>query len=607
MDQIRGEFEAALSRGEQPRIEERLGATRGRERSGLLRQLLAVEVKYRYGGGEVPEPIEYVQRFPDDRELIESIVTNFKVGSASHEEADREAPLPFSDYALVRELGGGGMGVVYEAVQLHLKKRVALKVLRELPTAKPELVTRFFREARAVAQLRHPHIVGVHGIGRTDKGGYFLAMDLVEGSDLERRIARGKVAFEEAANIVATIADAVQHAHDKGIIHRDLKPSNVLLDEGQRPLLTDFGLAKLFQYESAKLTGTSHLMGTPPYMAPEQAGPKGGEAGPWTDVYGLGGILYALLTGEAPYRGESLPEVLAQVVADDPPEPPSSLRRGVPEALEAICLSCLAKAPEERYGEAADVALALRHWLSDPEKTFVEDLLPIPLDSSIPGEHTEHDAEAAPFGSEPPPLEDFTSHGKSITFRAVRATVLAYRRYSETHIDYYHRSSVIVIHDFWVKTDNGREIDVQTSDAPPGFSLREGQRVSLLSAHYEAKNRRRRRAWLCLVNHSEGRTYRIFEPHHCLREVMPQFGRVEAVAVGLLAVVMSLVLGANTLFRGMLESSHIPYLAETVNAILGMGAVVCLTLLIAGLLVKYYNPSGSRKFDQHLRDQIAKL
>ena len=174
---------------------------------------------------------------------------------------------------------------------------------------------RFFAEARALARLRHPHIVGVHGIGRMADGRYFLVMDLVEdGTTLAGLLRQGPVPFDRAAGLVATVAEAIEHAHSRGVIHRDLKPSNVLLDAEGRPHVTDFGLAKVFDAADPDnpQTTADRILGTPHYMAPEQADPARGPITPRTDVYALGGLLYALLTGKPPIQGDSLTAILTQ-------------------------------------------------------------------------------------------------------------------------------------------------------------------------------------------------------------------------------------------------------------------------------------------------------
>ncbi len=282
---------------------------------------------------------------------------------------DLDAPLREADFEVVRPLGSGGMGEVFEAVQKSLRKRVALKLIKREALDSPGRVRRFFAEARAVARLRHPHIVGVHGIGRMADGRYFLVMDLVEGgATVAGLLHRGPVPFDRAAELVATVAEAIEHAHSRGVIHRDLKPSNVLLDAEGRPHVTDFGLAKVFDATDPDnpQTTADQILGTPHYMAPEQADPARGPIAPRTDVYALGGLLYALLTGKPPIRGDSLTAILTRVVSPEPVASPRELRGDVPTALERICGTCLAKDAEERHPSAGAVAAELRAWLVNP-------------------------------------------------------------------------------------------------------------------------------------------------------------------------------------------------------------------------------------------------
>jgi serine/threonine protein kinase len=288
---------------------------------------------------------------------------------------EQEAPLRESDFQLVRLLGSGGMGEVYEAFQKSLHKSVALKLIQREALDSPSRVRRFFAEARALARLRHPHVVGVHGIGQMADGRYFLVMDLVEGgTTLAALLKGGAVPFDRAAGLVATVAEAIEHAHSRGVIHRDLKPSNVLLDAAGSPHVTDFGLAKVFDAADADYPQTSadRILGTPHFMAPEQADPGRGPISPRTDVYGLGGLLYALVTGKPPIQGDSITQLLARVVSPEPVASPRELRREVPAALERICLKCLSKEPDERYATPRDVGEALRAWLDNPESSEIE-------------------------------------------------------------------------------------------------------------------------------------------------------------------------------------------------------------------------------------------
>ncbi|MCA9124263.1 MAG: serine/threonine protein kinase [Planctomycetaceae bacterium] len=283
---------------------------------------------------------------------------------------DVAAPLTMDDYQLEQQLGRGGMGTVYRARQKSLDRPVAIKFLnpdkcRTLHTAVP----RFLREGRAIARLKHPHIVGVHGIGRTNEGGYFLVMELVDGQDL-RQFAKQGLAVRESVELLVTVAEAIAHAHARGLIHRDLKPANILIDADGRPLVTDFGLARLeTDDESDALTQTNDVLGTPSYMAPEQADSRFGEVGPWTDIYGLGAMLYTLLAGRPPVSGNEPIRILSQVISDDPIPSLSAARPDVPARLAEMCDRCLRKVPAERISSAEELVRELRDWLKGSQAT----------------------------------------------------------------------------------------------------------------------------------------------------------------------------------------------------------------------------------------------
>ncbi|MCO5172221.1 MAG: protein kinase [Planctomycetes bacterium] len=261
-------------------------------------------------------------------------------------------------YRVLRELGRGGMGVVYLAESLALRRQVALKVLTA--GGDVEAVERFQLEARAVARLKHPNVVGVHEVGR-DGPRWFLAMDLVDGESLRARVQRdGPLAPEDAARLLEPIARALHHAHCAGLLHRDVKPHNVLVARDGTPLLADFGLAKDVGADGVTVTG--EVMGTPAYMAPEQACADHARVDRRADVYALGATLYEALAGRPPFVGASAINVLRQVI-EDPPVPPSRLRPGLPRDLETICLTCLEKAPGARYDTAGALADDLSRWL----------------------------------------------------------------------------------------------------------------------------------------------------------------------------------------------------------------------------------------------------
>jgi serine/threonine-protein kinase len=262
-------------------------------------------------------------------------------------------------YDVQGEVGRGGMGVVYRAWHLRLHRAVALKTLLAGPRARPEELERFQREAEAVAALGHPNIVQVHDVGDVDGRPYFT-MELVEGGSLAGQIQGVPQPARPATALVATLADAIHAAHQSGIVHRDLKPGNILLTRDGTPKVTDFGLARRLAGEEG-LTLSGVPVGTPSYMAPEQARCDKGAIGPATDVYALGAILYELLTGRPPFRAESATATL-QLVVDEEPVPPVRLNPRVPRDLQTICLKCLNKEPLKRYASAQALAEDLRRF-----------------------------------------------------------------------------------------------------------------------------------------------------------------------------------------------------------------------------------------------------
>jgi tetratricopeptide (TPR) repeat protein/predicted Ser/Thr protein kinase len=263
----------------------------------------------------------------------------------------------------VRELlGRGGMGVVYKAWHRRLQRPVAVKMLLAGAYAKPQELERFLREAETVAGLQHANIVQVHEAGDVDGRPYFT-MEFVEGGSLAQKLAGTPQPARQAAALVASVAEAVHAAHQRGIVHRDLKPGNILLTADGTPKLTDFGLARHLE-GTAGLTQSGVPVGTPSYMAPEQAEGKARGVGPAADTYALGAILYELLTGRPPFWAETAAASLQHVLTEDP-VPPSRLNPQVPRDLETICLKCLHKEPERRYASAAALAEDLRRFLAD--------------------------------------------------------------------------------------------------------------------------------------------------------------------------------------------------------------------------------------------------
>jgi tetratricopeptide (TPR) repeat protein len=269
-------------------------------------------------------------------------------------------PVAVSGYELLREVGRGGMGVVYQARHRALKRTVALKMILAGGHAGDAERQRFCAEAEAVARLSHPNIVQVYEVGESD-GLPFCALEYVAGDTLARRLGEGPLPPREAARLAADLAGAMHLAHSRNVVHRDLKPANVLLAEGGTPKITDFGLARRLDVEAGQ-TQTGAIVGTPSYMAPEQAAGQRQAVGPAADVWALGAILYECLTGRPPFRAESVLETLAQVRTTEP-APPRALRPSVPRDLETICFKCLRKEPEKRYASAQELADDLLRFL----------------------------------------------------------------------------------------------------------------------------------------------------------------------------------------------------------------------------------------------------
>ncbi len=310
---------------------------------------------------ESPDPVgrEAPSMPPDQADTITYLPGRRPPANEGGAEAGR-VPLRFGDYELIQMIARGGMGVVYKARQRRLNRIVALKMILTGQLASTEEVQRFYLEAEAAAQLEHPNIVPIFEVGE-QAGQPFFSMSFVDGGSLAQRVREGPLPPREAAGLVEQIARAVGHAHDHGIIHRDLKPANILLDKDGNPKVSDFGLAKKVAGDS-NLTVAGQLMGTPSYMAPEQAAGRTTEIGPAADIYALGAILYCLLTGRPPFESIDVVETLRQVKEQEPLPP----RRRIPAVgrdLDTICLKCLQKDARKRYASAVALAEDLHRFL----------------------------------------------------------------------------------------------------------------------------------------------------------------------------------------------------------------------------------------------------
>ena len=391
LDRLCDRFEAAWVGGDRPRIEDYLGEVEEAARPEFLRELLRLETALRRAGGECPDLGDYRSRFAPfgtvldelaaagsgptslgarpggDGPTIDGLSRMFRETLPGDSAVAAGAPVPaarawphLAGLEVEAELGRGGMGVVYKAREVRLNRTVAVKMVLAADVTSPEALVRFLTEAETIARLQHPNIVQVFGMGDHD-GRPFFVMEYAAGGSLAARLDGTPWRAREAAAMIETLARAIHEAHKRGVVHRDLKPANVLMAAEGVPKITDFGLAKTLGSDSG-LTRTDIVMGSPSYMAPEQAAGKAREVGPAADVYALGAIFYELLVGRPPFKGASILSTLEQVRHAEP-VPPARLQPGLPRDAETICLKCLLKAPERRYASAAELAEDLRRFL----------------------------------------------------------------------------------------------------------------------------------------------------------------------------------------------------------------------------------------------------
>ncbi len=298
---------------------------------------------------------ETLELFPPGKDGINLQATVFGPRSPVGSAVGRQ----FHEYRIIEELGRGGMGVVYKAMQETLQRLVALKLILAAAYANEDEIRSFFSEAIIAASLRHPNIVTVHELDMHE-GIYYYTMDYIQGKDLGRLMYGQSIELRRAVIIALKVARALNHAHKKGVIHRDLKPGNIIVDEQGEPIVTDFGLA--FDLERFGRKGPV-IAGTPLYMAPEQLSGDRALVGPASDIYALGVVLYEMITGRPPFEGVEFNELLQAISKRETPDP-RQFRPDIDAEIAAICLKCLHKKPDDRHSSAAEVAERLASWLT---------------------------------------------------------------------------------------------------------------------------------------------------------------------------------------------------------------------------------------------------